>query len=353
MPSLFLNFAAQGTYQFSYIDLQMKTGRNANTAAWAWLVAVVDVALLVGSVLLAYALMRALASGHSVGWVEALWCCALSSACYLLLTVYLPSVALRPQVRADELMQRCFRKAVLLYVFTCCALSFLRGFPVAHVFLLLALLIFAVVLFLEWLLVRSFARLVRCRRLRREGSEAEEEQDWEVYELPQADEPLSHCLNQMQKRAFDLLISLLFLLTVYPIIYMVLFVITKLRRHSSVYVVRRSAGMGGKQFSRLQFRCGRGAVRGWPMLLNVFAGSMSLVGSVVSKAGDGDYLRLAADSEISHKPKPGLVSWAGLNGFSLDEGDAEECLRSDEWYARNWSFWLDVSILLQSLFRRR
>ncbi len=288
--------------------------------AWDWLLTAGDMAVAVGCMLLAWLILQ----GSLLG-VAPWWHCLDVAACHAVISLWLPPVALRRGVRADEMMQTCFRKAVLLFVLACASLTLFPSLDVPHVTLLLFALYFAMALFAEWLLVRGIAVAVRSRRVADEGVG----EGWEVYELPLPAEPLSNAVARWQKRGFDLLLATLSLLTFFPVVYLVMLCITIVRKHGSVLSLEHRQGARGRLFIRIRFRYGKGAVRDLPMLLNVLTGSMSLVGPRVrERRSEGTALHL----------KPGLVG-CGRRGVA--------------WYARHWTFWLDVCVLLRAVVGRQ
>jgi putative colanic acid biosynthesis UDP-glucose lipid carrier transferase len=46
-----------------------------------------------------------------------------------------------------------------------------------------------------------------------------------------------------------------------------------------------------------------------------------------------------------------MTGWAQVNGWRGNTS-LEERIRHDIWYVENWSFWLDVRILILTFFRR-
>lgn len=90
-----------------------------------------------------------------------------------------------------------------------------------------------------------------------------------------------------------------------------------------------------------------------PQLINVFLGSMSLVGPrphVV--AVNEQYRKLIPGYMVRHKVKPGITGWAQVNGARGGD-DLEAMHRRIEYdldYLRHWSMRLDINILLRTLF---
>ncbi|MGO4174268.1 undecaprenyl-phosphate glucose phosphotransferase [Bosea sp. TAF32] len=94
-----------------------------------------------------------------------------------------------------------------------------------------------------------------------------------------------------------------------------------------------------------------------PQLLNVIAGDMSLVGPRPhALAHDVEFQRRIANYARRHNVMPGITGWAQVNGFR-GETDSDEKMAKrvayDHWYIDNWSFWLDVAILLRTVFSRK
>jgi undecaprenyl-phosphate galactose phosphotransferase len=82
-----------------------------------------------------------------------------------------------------------------------------------------------------------------------------------------------------------------------------------------------------------------------PQLLNVLTGDMSLVGPRPYLPRESG--RIGPTGEIISRVRPGLTGlWQvrGRNKLSF-----EERLALDEYYVRNWSLWLDIVILLQTV----
>lgn len=79
-----------------------------------------------------------------------------------------------------------------------------------------------------------------------------------------------------------------------------------------------------------------------PELWNVIKGEMSLVGPRPLLI---DYLPLYSQHQLRrHEMQPGITGWAQING--RNELSWEERLDLDVWYIDNWSFALDLKILL-------
>jgi len=153
-------------------------------------------------------------------------------------------------------------------------------------------------------------------------------------------EPLSHWWNRMTKRLFDLLLSGLFLLMFFPFIYIPVAIIIKRKSAGPVFSFAKETGRRGKRFERISFRTAdlpaesflqKKWFRQLPQFLNVFGGSMSVVGLRFAKeAGD------AVPSTYNYA-KPGMTN-------------CRFCKDADVWYVQNWSLWLDVKILFKAIF---
>jgi lipopolysaccharide/colanic/teichoic acid biosynthesis glycosyltransferase len=84
-----------------------------------------------------------------------------------------------------------------------------------------------------------------------------------------------------------------------------------------------------------------------PTLWNVLRGDMSLVGPRPLLM---HYLPLYdAEQRKRHAVRPGVTGWAQVNG--RNELPWEERLRMDVWYVENRTFWLDLRILVRTIFK--
>jgi Undecaprenyl-phosphate glucose phosphotransferase len=90
-----------------------------------------------------------------------------------------------------------------------------------------------------------------------------------------------------------------------------------------------------------------------PQLINVVAGDMSLVGPRPhAVAHDLSYERRIALYARRHNVKPGITGWAQVNGWrgpTRDDAAMRARVEHDLWYIDNWSFLLDLKILLLTL----
>lgn len=91
-----------------------------------------------------------------------------------------------------------------------------------------------------------------------------------------------------------------------------------------------------------------------PQLFNVLTGDMSLVGPRPhALAHDQLYERRIAQYARRHNVKPGITGWAQVRGFRGEIASDEKMRRRvehDLYYIDNWSFWLDLKILLLTVF---
>jgi lipopolysaccharide/colanic/teichoic acid biosynthesis glycosyltransferase len=51
-----------------------------------------------------------------------------------------------------------------------------------------------------------------------------------------------------------------------------------------------------------------------------------------------------------HREKSGITGWAQVNGLRGDTS-IEERTQFDLWYIENWSVWLDIKIIFQTIWR--
>lgn len=55
---------------------------------------------------------------------------------------------------------------------------------------------------------------------------------------------------------------------------------------------------------------------------------------------------------VRHYVKPGITGWAQVNGFRGETKEIwqmEERVKRDLWYTENWTFWLDIRIILLTI----
>lgn len=84
-----------------------------------------------------------------------------------------------------------------------------------------------------------------------------------------------------------------------------------------------------------------------PELVNILRGEMSVVGPRPLLL---QYLPLySAEQHRRHDAMPGLTGWAQVNGRNALDWPQRFAL--DVWYVDHWSFWLDIRILLMTLWK--
>jgi undecaprenyl-phosphate galactose phosphotransferase/putative colanic acid biosynthesis UDP-glucose lipid carrier transferase len=91
-----------------------------------------------------------------------------------------------------------------------------------------------------------------------------------------------------------------------------------------------------------------------PQLWNVLRGDMSLVGPRPHALAHDNYFEtLLSEYAFRHHVKPGITGWAQCNGARGATPTIEHVakrVRLDLWYINNWSLWLDLLILIKTIF---
>jgi putative colanic acid biosynthesis UDP-glucose lipid carrier transferase len=92
-----------------------------------------------------------------------------------------------------------------------------------------------------------------------------------------------------------------------------------------------------------------------PQFINVFQGSMSVVGPRPHAVSHNEYYRdLIGGYMLRHKVKPGITGWAQIHGFRGETRSLAMMGRRVDFdldYIRNWSIWLDAHIILMTFYK--
>jgi Undecaprenyl-phosphate glucose phosphotransferase len=182
------------------------------------------------------------------------------------------------------------------------------------------------------------------------------------------------------KRALDVILASCLLVALAPLLAAVAILI-RLETPGPLIFCQRRKGFNGREFTIFKFRTmdvledghaipqarrndirvtrvGRilrcTSIDELPQLINVLRGHMSLVGPRPhAVAHDDGYTKLIANYAFRQHVKPGLTGWAQINGFRGETSRLELMERRidcDLWYIKNWSFWLDLRILVLTCF---
>ncbi|MEO8720418.1 MAG: undecaprenyl-phosphate glucose phosphotransferase [Ginsengibacter sp.] len=193
-------------------------------------------------------------------------------------------------------------------------------------------------------------------------------------------EPLDDVGNRIKKRALDVVVSLfvtIFILSwLIPLIALLVF----LESGTPIFFKQLRTGKDKKSFYCWKFRSmktnkdadlkqatrndsritflgkflRKSSLDEFPQFLNVLKGEMSLVGPRPHMIKHTtDYSKLVEDYMVRQFIKPGITGWAQINGFRGEITNPEQIkqrVNKDLWYLENWNLWLDIKILLLTVY---
>ena len=92
-------------------------------------------------------------------------------------------------------------------------------------------------------------------------------------------------------------------------------------------------------------------------MFNVLAGNMSIVGPRPHATSQNEtFAQLISLFSRRHNVKPGITGWAQVNGYRGDTDTLEKMqlrVEHDLYYIDNWSFLLDLKIIILTFFSRK
>ncbi|GHV08130.1 undecaprenyl-phosphate glucose phosphotransferase [Bacteroidia bacterium] len=188
-------------------------------------------------------------------------------------------------------------------------------------------------------------------------------------------EPLQFIHNQIIKRTFDILFSLIFLITLFPIFYIILGILIKISSPGPIIFKQARTGIYGREFFCYKFRTmklnedanqvqaqkddprktkigqflRRSNLDEIPQFFNVLKGDMSVVGPRPHMLKHTELYSAIIDKYmVRHLIRPGISGWAQVNGYRGETKTIEQMegrVRYDVWYLENWTFLLDLKII--------
>jgi len=192
-------------------------------------------------------------------------------------------------------------------------------------------------------------------------------------------EPLQFLHNQVIKRAFDIGFSLFFLIVFFPWFYIILGMLIKLSSPGPIIFKQTRTGIYGKDFDCYKFRSmrmnedadekqaekddprvtkfghflRRSNLDEIPQFFNVLKGEMSVIGPRPHMLKHTELYSILIDKYmVRHLVKPGVSGWAQVNGYrgeTKTTKQMEDRVKYDVWYLENWTFLLDLKILLVTI----
>lgn len=189
-------------------------------------------------------------------------------------------------------------------------------------------------------------------------------------------EPLQAAYNRALKRSFDIFFSLVILLTIFPVLYIIAGILIKLSSPGPILFTQKRTGLYGQDFMCFKFRTmkvnedadllqavkddprktkigdflRRTNLDEFPQFINVLLGDMSVVGPRPHMLKHTEqYSALIDKYMVRHLVKPGVTGWAQVTGYRGETKTLEQMegrVKRDVWYIENWSFFLDLKIIV-------
>ena len=185
-------------------------------------------------------------------------------------------------------------------------------------------------------------------------------------------------MQTISKRGLDLLASLAILVWTFPLL-IVTAIAVRVESRGPILYLQERVGLLGKPFNVMKFRsmstdAEKDGVPKWaavndsrvttvgriirksrideiPQVLNVFNGEMSLIGPRPERPFFVDKLREVIPHYAErHRVKPGISGWAQLNyPYGASDEDAVQKFQFDLYYVKNYSLFLDLLVLVQTV----
>lgn len=193
-------------------------------------------------------------------------------------------------------------------------------------------------------------------------------------------EPLEDVGNRIKKRALDITVSLIVTIFILSWLIPIVGLLILLESGTPIFFKQLRTGKDKKSFYCWKFRSmkankdadlkqatrddsrvtflgkflRKSSLDEFPQFLNVLKGEMSLVGPRPHMIKHTtDYSEIVEEYMVRQLIKPGITGWAQINGFRGEISNPEQIkmrVNKDVWYLENWTLWLDIRILLLTVY---
>jgi exopolysaccharide biosynthesis polyprenyl glycosylphosphotransferase len=200
-------------------------------------------------------------------------------------------------------------------------------------------------------------------------------------------EPLNEVQSRLVKRAFDLTFSLIVTFLILSWLYPLILIISMIFDKGPIFFLQDRLGTKNEKFKCIKFRTmnyekvqvdefkpvvdndpritkvgkflRKYNLDELPQFINVLLGDMSVVGPRPHAISYNNfYSKIVDEIRLRQNVKPGITGWAQIHGLRGDVTDEEENQKRtkqridyDVWYIENWSFGLDIQIILLTVWQ--
>ncbi len=200
------------------------------------------------------------------------------------------------------------------------------------------------------------------------------------------DEPLAEAHWRFIKRSFDIFFSIIISILILSWLFPIIILLIKLTSKGSAFFIQERMGVNDEMFKCYKFRTmkednsktnyqpavhddpritklgkflRRSNLDELPQFINVLKGDMSVVGPRPHTQVFNDlYKKMVNELKLRSWVKPGITGWAQIHGYRGDVINVVENTRRtqkridyDIWYIENWSFGLDIQIILLTVWQ--
>lgn len=193
------------------------------------------------------------------------------------------------------------------------------------------------------------------------------------------DIPLHNPINALTKRSFDIVFSIFIIFGVLIWLGPILAILISLESRGPIFFVQKRSGVDNREFQCFKFRsmamnsksdlmqAGKNDMRvttigkflrktsidELPQFYNVLFGNMSVVGPRPHMLKHTDeYANKVDKYMVRHFVKPGITGLAQVRGYRGEiekDSDIQNRIKFDIFYIENWSFLLDLKIIVQTI----
>jgi len=193
--------------------------------------------------------------------------------------------------------------------------------------------------------------------------------------------PFEKLETHIIKRTFDILFSIIIFITILWWLLPIVFFLVKIDSKGPLFFKQKRDGIGGKQFYCYKIRSmktneeadkkqatknderitkigaflRRSSLDELPQFYNVLKGDMSVVGPRPHiNIQTEKYIKEIDNYLIRNSVKPGITGLAQISGYRgevIKKSDIKNRVKFDIFYIENWSFFLDMKIIFQTILK--